>query len=388
LVSKSRSIVINSKDSDDGIVFEFCDDDMRVLEEKANKFIDSIPDIVSSISESAATKMLRSYRRAWVKHRPYEIDQLVTFRRNIQNRWGRGFDALRMLVDLCRDVGSEFQERSLHSHSKNSQHLDKALGCLHVRAVQLSTEILTLMENGFADGAMARWRTLHEVAVVASVISDGRETLAERYLAHEAIEAKRAMEEYKKCHEMLGYPPLPKNTDSKIEKQYQAAIARFGTSFREPLGWAAQHVGNSNPKFSQLEEASGKAMMRSHYKMASYNVHASPKGISHRLGALAGSFAMIGGASNVGFVDPGQNMAISLTAITFLISSKNRDIEFIARWIAITRLRDAIPTLLAAAQRKIEREERALGRKTKIARKKKIPGSSNQKTNIINAKAP
>ena len=48
-----------------------------------------------------------------------------------------------------------------------------------VRACQVTDEIICLLENGFADGAMARWRTLHEIAVVAVVISQHGENLCD-----------------------------------------------------------------------------------------------------------------------------------------------------------------------------------------------------------------
>src|SRR5437870_8332031 len=75
----------------------------------------------------------------------------------------------------------------------------------HVRACQVTDEIITLLENGFADGAMARWRTLHEIAVVTSLISQHGIELAERYVAYQAVEAKRALDMYARCHTDLGY---------------------------------------------------------------------------------------------------------------------------------------------------------------------------------------
>ena len=38
---------------------------------------------------------------------------------------------------------------------------------LHARACQIAREVLTLLYAGFAEGAMARWRALHELAVLS-----------------------------------------------------------------------------------------------------------------------------------------------------------------------------------------------------------------------------
>jgi hypothetical protein len=349
----------STEDASAKIVLTFTDEDIQKINKIKENFSQELPKLISVISENAASKMLRRYKQEWRAYRPYELDQFTVFRRNLEERWGYGFDALRMLLELCRDIGAEFGERSRRSRSKRHLHLNSALSCLHVRACQIAAEILTLMENGFADGAMARWRTLHEVSVIASILADNGDALAERYLAHEIVEAKRAMDEYARCHSLLGYGPLPKPEIDRIESHYRAAITQYGTTFGKLFGWASDYLNNSSPKFVDLEKAAGRAMMRSHYKMASYNVHASPKGISHRLSSIYGPFALIAGASNVGFVEPGQNMAFSLVQITTLLLSKRWDLDKIARLIAIMRLRDEIPRALALAERKIRKEEAA-----------------------------
>ncbi len=101
-----------------------------------------------------------------------------------------------------------------------------------VRASQVTDEIVCLLENGFADGAMARWRTVHEIGVVAAVLSLHGDSIAERYLAHQAIESKRAMDKYLACYKLLGYKPLLAREQKKIIKAYDQAIARYGKPFK------------------------------------------------------------------------------------------------------------------------------------------------------------
>jgi len=51
------------------------------------------------------------------------------------------------------------------------------LARLYGRACQIGRKIELLLSNGFADGAEARWRTLHELTVVACFIyKHGEET--------------------------------------------------------------------------------------------------------------------------------------------------------------------------------------------------------------------
>ena len=66
---------------------------------------------------------------------------------------------------------------------------------LHGRACQISSEILCLLKNGFADGALSRCRSLWEIAIYAHFISDYGEDVAEAYWkqAREEIQPKKAV---------------------------------------------------------------------------------------------------------------------------------------------------------------------------------------------------
>jgi len=68
---------------------------------------------------------------------------------------------------------------------------------------------------GPADGAMARWRTLHEINVVITLIAEHGDELAERYLAHDIDESARALAVYEKTHAALGY--AVRSFDSKAK---------------------------------------------------------------------------------------------------------------------------------------------------------------------------
>lgn len=76
-------------------------------------------------------------------------------------------------------------------------------------------------------------------SVVAAVISKFGDDIAERYLAHQAVESKRAMKKYMDCCADLGYRPVGARGVKKIEKRYDAAIARYSDTFKSDYGWAA-----------------------------------------------------------------------------------------------------------------------------------------------------
>ncbi len=52
-----------------------------------------------------------------------------------------------------------------------SSRLANALLMLHARTCLVASELETMIRCGYADGAAARWRTLHEMAVTIAVAS-------------------------------------------------------------------------------------------------------------------------------------------------------------------------------------------------------------------------
>lgn len=353
------------------ITIKFTDADADRVAKLGKEISDKLPSLIETFAEEAANRMLCRYEREWRAWRPAATAEMDQFRANLETRWGKGFDYLRMLIELSRDIGTDFHRRASRSRSVRRVHLNMALCHLHVRAMQISSEIMTLMENGFADGAMGRWRTLHEVTCVATTLYDGGNALAERYLAHEIVEARKGLLQYQRCHVQLGIRPFSKRKASRIERKYKAALTRFGKEFGGDYGWAAVYLNNPKPTFSQIEEAAGRAMMRSHYKMASQNVHAGTKGIAHRLGSIDRPFTAIAGASNVGFVEPGQNLGLSLLHITMLLLPKRPTLDKIAELKVLIQIQERIPQMLAKSERAIRRDVKRIRKEAAACKSKR-----------------
>lgn len=225
---------------------------------------------------------------------------------------------------------------------------------LHARACQITDEILVLLAAGFADGAMARWRTLHEVATVASFLQQHGEELAVRYTAHEAVEAQKAAADYVQCYERLGYEPLPAEELEEIERAAEAAKAKFGVGFKNDYGWAADHVPKKAPRMIDLERAVGVEHMRAHYRMASHSIHANPKGVFFQLGLLRESDVLLAGPSNAGLTDPGHSAAISLAQVSAVILTLSATLDSIVKMKVMTTLVDRIGEAFSVSHQELE----------------------------------
>lgn len=351
--------------------------DVEAVIQEINEFNKTeLPGLIDSVTRDAAAIILRSLEKDWPAQKSFEEDQMKVFRYNLEGRWGEAFDVLRMMYTVACELGNEAAKRQRRSRSSKQAALRETLLRLHARACQVTAEIICLMANGFADGAIARWRTLHEITVVASVIAQHGNDLAIRYLDHEAIEAKRAMDRFIVAHEALGHSAPSKREIKKVERLYEECLRAYGDNFGSQYGWAANHLGLKKPRFDDLELAAGKVAMRPHYQMASYNVHASTKGIAFRLGLLGGGGlgqpTALAGASNAGFSDPAQNTAQSLTQITGLLFGSTWRFDRMIEMRILLALRDKLPRILSRAERRLERDHRQFskelhGRKAKRA---------------------
>lgn len=154
------------------------------------------------------------------------------------------------------------------------------------------------------------------MATVALLIAANDDGLAERYALHQIIESRRACRDYGACQVRLGYEPMDPDDLLDLDKQYAGLLERFGEPFGTDYGWASEALDNKKPSFRDIERAAGIDHLRAHYRMASHNVHANPKGIFFKLGLLGDADVLLAGPSNAGMSEPGQGTAIAVLQVS------------------------------------------------------------------------
>ena len=304
------------------VVLTFTESDAHRLEKRLDTFFqEEIPPLVQRVIDETTNVVRSNLLRDWPAQSRWQRRQTAGFRRRLARRWRLPLERLRMLLTVSQEFGSGINEQLRGNPNANQPHLVDVLTRSHARACQVTHEIVALLECGLADGAVARWRTLHEIAVVARFIAQHGEAVAERYAAHQAVESLRAATEYKRCQEALAYEPIEESELDGLRVAFDAVIVRYGSSFKNQYGWAAAHLGISDPKFAEIERAAGVGHLRAHYRMASHNVHANPKGVFFKLGLLDETQALLAGPSNAGLADPGHCAAISLAQVSAALST-------------------------------------------------------------------
>jgi hypothetical protein len=351
--------------ADPEVLIEFTDEDTNAITAKMDKFVDEIPGLVQKLLDTAPTIALPTLKRRWKEEARQQAEERTRFKTNLYARWGSGLELLKMFITIAREVGSNINS-NLRSEGSNPKTTD-VLTRLHARACQISEEVVCLLENGFSDGAMARWRTLHEISTVAALIREHGEDLAERYIAHQAIESAKAAHQHQKYYRQLGQTPIEEEAMEELKVERERLTVLYGKDFRNNYGWAAKHLGISAPTLEQLGEAAKIDHLAPYYRMASHNVHANPKGIYSKLSQIGESEILLAGPSNAGMADPGHSTAISLMQITAAVGAINPTLDDLAGLKILEQLVNEIGESFLAAHERLEQDITQHGARTYLA---------------------
>ena len=154
--------------------------------------IERIPSILAEL----ALNLERALDRGWNAERKRQRRELRQFSKELRLRWGEPLDLLERLTVVATELGQVVNSRLRAQQPCPNPFTVEAQTRLHARSCQTAREVLVLLSSGFADGALARWRALHEMAVVSAFIGQDEE-LAERYCLHEAVESLRIVRQYR-----------------------------------------------------------------------------------------------------------------------------------------------------------------------------------------------
>lgn len=328
-----ESILKDSLDNDLFRMDQDIQENLEMLEEKLPKLTletaDKAADLIRQKLLRTASEMLKEHA---------ELKE--SFENRLNMRWGNAFDLLEQLIAVAHEAGEEFNREFRPEAVKDNDLVFEVLTQLHARSCQVASEVLTLLESGYADGAMARWRSLQEITVIALYIRTNGQDIAEKYLLHENIESYKASIQYQQYATRLGYPPYSEKEIDEFKKRKDELIVRFGKNYKNDYGWAAEALNKPNPKFNDIEKAVELDHLRPFYKMASHNVHANPKGITFKLGLHKNTRLLLTGASNYGLSDPGICTAISLSQITINLLTKNATLDHLVICRVILKILD------------------------------------------------
>lgn len=285
------------------------------------------------------------------------------FRNRLFETWRLPLERLDALLHIGTEIVADIRVKYADSNLRNNK-LNIATR-LHARTVQVSQEISHLLHGGFADGAFARWRTLHETSVILKFICEGDEDLSTRFMDFQDITRITSATRYNKNNE-LGFEPFTDEQLIKFKEQQNAILNKYEPSFQNKFGWALKALNKeSNPKsqanYIDIEQFVGMSFLRNHYSFANQYVHAGIDCIGYKLGtSLSEEDLLLTGPSNEGLLEPIQCTSLSLIHSTVALISAFPDTEDFLKipvlWLWHEALKNEVSDASDALQKKATSE--------------------------------
>jgi hypothetical protein len=284
----------------------------KSIEKAAEKIKKIVPPVVNKATDVIYKTLKKNTPAMLREHRDY----FRHFEQRHHKLWKKGLDLLEAYLVLSFEIGESFNSNYRADAAKTQDYLFEVLTRLHARSVHVGFEVLKLLSAGYADGAHARWRTAHEIAVVANFLKSCGQDAAKQYLEHEGIESYKAMLQFQEYARPLGYKPFSKKKVDALKAHFDHLCTQYGGAFSTEYGWAAEVLGKNNPRMRDIENAAGLEHLRPYYRMASHNIHANPKGAKFRLGLSGSDNILLAGPSNYGLTDPAHGISISILQVS------------------------------------------------------------------------
>lgn len=293
------------------------------LESNADKFFEKAIELISP-----------EFYKDLLARTPAMLSEQMELKRGfeeyLESHWGKALDLLCVVYQMSLELGERFNNEERPAASKESDFVFEALVGLHSRACLVTSEVISLLRSGHPAVALARWRTLHECAVLATVIGDngrvaGFDDLAERYLLHDTIQNERDAKEYQLHHKALGVDRIPDVEMSRMSDDAKSLVSRFGERFKGDYGWALPlFPTKGRVTFKDLEICANLDHNRPYYGWANHGVHADSKGARLNRMSVSEGQIWVAGPSDSGLADAGQCTALSLHQVTASLIIRGR----------------------------------------------------------------
>lgn len=353
------------------------DDEPSINIEKTD--LDAAFEAASAAIQSATPEFLEDLaKRALKEVLSQPLDRLNyleierdSFNVRLAHTWRKPLQLLDIHIALCFELGAagNGRLRRLSRRAKDAPLVD-VLSRLHARACQVAGEVRVLMHNGYADGALSRWRTLHEIAVTALFIGQHGPDTAVRYMHHLDADSVKAAKQFQRMAPLLGYAPLTAAELRGLAETEQLLRDRYGREFLSDYGWAGAALGKPVPNFADVEGAVNLDHLRLEFRLASNAVHAGAKGTYFRVGQLGEVSVLLAGSSNVGLDEPGRLCAHSLAQATSALLAVRGNADSVVWTKVALALSRKIGKSLERVRRQIEREEAEIVRARSSPRKR------------------
>ncbi|MGI2107225.1 DUF5677 domain-containing protein [Shewanella frigidimarina] len=255
------------------------------------------------------------------------ISENDAFIRRNRETWSLGFQKLHALRETSLQAGMNFQKQFLEYELYQTDELLGVLMRQHAHACRICGEIIHLLEGGYSDAAVARWRTLYEMVITCLLIKMYGRDAAIDYIKYGVVKNAEGINEHQRTANEMGVETFSQEEIDFVNSQ-KHEITEGNSSWH----WARKYAGVS--KIEKLREHVGLDKWSHNYKLASRNVH-SDYFEMRCLYAMseAKSDMLLVGQSNSGLTEPAHFTAISLAQITSIfltayIEDESKELDY------------------------------------------------------------
>lgn len=230
------------------------DDELQRLIEESNS-TDEIAELFEKLSENGKNNIKNKiykdlekgiivFRKSQIKQ--FHFDQYKFIREN-QRIWREGFEEAKFLYQLiigAEEINSKIVKSIPVEEYKKKEFQYLSIKALYARGLQQFLEVLTLAENGFPDGAGARTRSLYEIMIIASFISNQKnsEDVAKAFFQQSNDKKKPIYSWAKKANCFLGVPQERLISFDDITKNSSIPVKHFEISSRYKVNNSLVHA--------------------------------------------------------------------------------------------------------------------------------------------------
>lgn len=250
----------------------------RIISNPTDKNLQSV---YSEFLDNYSTDITNDFKADMFENVMVSRAEEESFKSHLKEHWNKALvssEFMYLITIEFAEIYRDYVEALNIKNFEKCKYKYTALLYIHGRALQQYLEVITLVKNGFPDGAFARWRSLYELSVIALFLSNETEVVSKSYIDSSTSNVRN---EWAKSSESL------------------------------------KHL--SRITFKDIEKASKiNAKDWDHYLLSNQLIHASSQGTFFKLGDINDGSSILIGRTDSEISLAAENSAISLAHISVL----------------------------------------------------------------------
>ena len=311
----------------------------------------------TEILTETATIFMKGLCQFYEEKRIKEIqDSYAKFLKWNEEIYSDGLELFLMYIDLTVTVNTHMTDHFKVDKFPEDEKLKfTQLLHLHVKGCQIANEIYTLIKCGYADAALARWRTLHETSVVFIALFTNDLEVSKMFYEYQFIEKLKRIKTFEIHYETLNWKAPDEDTTKMLQKKQDELLNLYGADFLREYGWTIKFLPRGKRNFKTLEENVEFDYLRPFYQWANKGVHSGPEGTYTRLAfdEINIPREYLAGPSRYGMVDPMQFTTYSLLKMTTRLTELTGTFESELMQKMLEQLHEAIAEAMIEAKAKL-----------------------------------